>query len=91
MNVVAFTHFEKDIRKIRDKTLAVSVKKIITRLQSAKSISQLPNIKKIKAPGNYYRIRVGDYRLGIKQEQNSIFLLCFMHRKDIYKYFPQNF
>ena len=38
--------------------------------------------------GNYYRIRVGNYRLGIKLSEQTIILLRFMNRKDIYKYFP---
>lgn len=42
----------------------------------------------MKAKGSYYRIRIGNYRLGLKQEQDTLTLLRFMHRKDIYTYFP---
>ncbi len=36
----------------------------------------------------YYRIRIGDYRLGIKVKKDSIEMLRCLHRKDIYKKFP---
>jgi mRNA interferase RelE/StbE len=42
----------------------------------------------MRAQGNYYRMRLGDYRMGFKIESGSIIILRFMHRKDIYNYFP---
>ena len=37
---------------------------------------------------SYYRIRIGDYRIGIKGEGDVIVLMRVMHRKDIYRVFP---
>jgi mRNA interferase RelE/StbE len=36
----------------------------------------------------YYRIRLGDYRVGLKIENNTVCFVRFLHRKDIYRYFP---
>lgn len=36
----------------------------------------------------YYRIRVGDYRLGLALEGDTVILVRFLHRKEIYRYFP---
>jgi mRNA interferase RelE/StbE len=57
-------------------------------MENAAKLSDLRNIKKMMAKGNYYRMRFGNYRLGFKVETNTIILLRFMHRKDIYSYFP---
>ena len=38
--------------------------------------------------GNYFRLRIAGYRLGFKLDNETIILLRFMDRKDIYKYFP---
>jgi mRNA-degrading endonuclease RelE of RelBE toxin-antitoxin system len=46
------------------------------------------NIKKIEGYDNYYRLRVGDYRLGLKLSGNTIELIRFLHRRDIYRRFP---
>jgi len=42
----------------------------------------------MKVKGKYFRIRIGEYRLGLKEERGMLILLRFMHRKEIYKYFP---
>ncbi|MFQ5637633.1 MAG: type II toxin-antitoxin system RelE/ParE family toxin [bacterium] len=37
---------------------------------------------------NYYRIRVGSYRLGVEITENKVFFVRFLHRNEIYRYFP---
>lgn len=88
MKVETQKSFDKDIDKIIDKKLAASVEKVIEALESCKSLSEMHNLKKMKAKGSYYRIRIGDYRLGLRQDSDTLTLLRFMHRKDIYTYFP---
>ena len=41
-------------------------------LKTIDSLSELQNIKKIKGYDNYYRLRVGDYRLGLKLSGNTV-------------------
>ncbi len=46
-------------------------------------------IKKISGFSKYYRIKIGDYRIGFKKEASSeIYFMRVKHRKDIYKFFP---
>jgi mRNA interferase RelE/StbE len=80
--------FEKDILNIRNKKLAAQINAVLQQLETCKSISEIKHLKKLAASGNYYRIRVGNYRMGIKIVKDEILLLRFMDRKDIYKYFP---
>ena len=88
MKVEVQKSFEKDIEKIANKKLAQQINELIEQLENCKSLSEIHNAKKMKAKGNYYRIRVGNFRLGLKQEQQTLTLLRFMDRKDIYTYFP---
>lgn len=47
------------------------------------------NIKKISGFSKYYRIRIGEYRVGFKKDADgSIVFMRTRHRKDIYKVFP---
>lgn len=80
--------FEKDISTIRDKKLAAQLNGLIEELEGCQTLSQIRHLKKMSAKGNYYRIRIGNYRLGLKAERHTLILLRFMHRKDIYSYFP---
>ncbi len=86
MTVTAQRSFEKDISKISDAILAYKVDAVIEELEECKSISSIQHIKKMSAQGKYYRVRIGDYRLGFKEENYTIILLWFTHRKDIYKW-----
>jgi mRNA interferase RelE/StbE len=48
------------------------------------------DIKKMKGYQGYYRIRVGNYRIGCKVEQgNEIIFYRIKSRADIYKLFPK--
>jgi mRNA interferase RelE/StbE len=51
-------------------------------------LEELNNIKKLKAKGDYYRIRVGDYRIGLTANEEVITFVRVLHRKEIYRYFP---
>lgn len=88
MKVTVQKLFEKDIQHISDKKLAAQVMTAIQTMETCNKLSDLRNIKKMKAKGNYYRMRIGNYRLGFKAETETLILLRFMDRKDIYSYFP---
>lgn len=37
---------------------------------------------------HYYRIKQGDYRIGIKIETDTVVFMRVLHRKEIYREFP---
>ena len=49
---------------------------------------ELPSLKRLSAGGDYYRIRVGDYRIGVTLKDETVAFVSCLHRKDIYRYFP---
>jgi mRNA interferase RelE/StbE len=73
---------------VREKKLLQRVKESIEAVESAKSLNSLPNLKKLRGPKNYFRLKLGDYRIGLALENNTIVFVRFLNRKDIYKYFP---
>ena len=88
--IVRFDHsFDKSLDKIDDKLIKEKIKVLIFRLEVAKSISNLSAIKPMKGHPGFYRIRIGDYRVGFElTSNNEILLILASHRKDIYKRFP---
>jgi len=76
--------FEKDLGKIQDEDLLLRIKTVIEQVETAESLLEISNIKKLKADGNYYRIRVGDYRIGFVEDENMITFVRVLHRKEIY-------
>lgn len=80
--------FLKDLRAIKDKGLLRRIRELIESVEQAQGLGELPNIKKLKGVGNYYRVRVGDYRVGIVIDDKMITFVRFLNRKEIYRYFP---
>jgi mRNA interferase RelE/StbE len=89
MKVLYVKALVKDLEAV-SQNLGVKKKflKLIERLKTIDSLSELQNIKKIEGYDNYYRLRVGDYRLGLKLSGNTVELIRFLHRRDIYRRFP---
>jgi mRNA interferase RelE/StbE len=82
--------FEKSLDKIKNKSLFPRIEKIIIEFEKAKSLTDLPNIKKLIGFRNYYRIRIGEYRIGFERiDENTLRFIIIANRKDIYKLFPR--
>ena len=64
------------------------VTQLIHDLENAEKLQFIPNTKKLKGHKTAYRIRFGDYRVGLFSEKNIVQLAGILHRKDIYKFFP---
>ena len=81
--------FQKDTRRIRGKSVLQKVANTIENVQRAQKLEEINNLKKIQGTTSMYRIRIGDYRLGILIIESSVEFIRCLHRKDIYKYFPK--
>ena len=80
--------FLKELKKLKNNHLKDSIFDCIIQVESAQDVSNIRNLKKMSGYDVYYRIRVGDYRIGIKIENEIVYFVVFEHRKDIYKGFP---
>jgi mRNA interferase RelE/StbE len=80
--------FLKDLQKLTNQKLKSNILQTILQVEEAGSIGEIRNLKKLAGFEAYYRIRVNDYRIGLKIENDTVFFVVFEHRKDIYKTFP---
>ena len=81
--------FNKDLKKIKDGKLKLNLAKLLIELKNISTISEIKNLKKMVGYTVYYRIKIGEYRIGLKIEnETTITFIRFKHRKDIYKVFP---
>ena len=80
--------FAKDLRGITDKPLLVRVGQIIDEVKQAESPVGIRSVKKLKGHDHYYRIRIGDYRLGLELVGDELVFVRCLHRRDVYRYFP---
>lgn len=81
--------FEKSLDRIRNKALYPKIESIILEFEKAKTVNEIQNVKKLSGFRNYYRVRLGEYRIGIETiDKNTIRFILIAHRKEIYRFFP---
>lgn len=86
---LAFTKsFAKDLRQVRDTSVLERLQEVIHDIEDAASYQDLKHLKKLSSESRHYRLRLGDYRLGLAIEADTVTLVRILHRKDIYRYFP---
>jgi len=90
MNTDVKGSFLHSVKKITDPVIKMAVDEAITSIEQAKSIKEIPNLKKLKGnkKGIFYRIKTGYYRIGVAIENDTIIFVVCLPRKDIYKFFP---
>lgn len=98
--------FDKDVSKVKIASIRRKIAAVIEQVMAANKKEEILHLKKIQGYDNYYRIRVGDYRIGLEiieedeneepgeikeaqdAEEDRTYFIRFLHRKDIYRYFP---
>ena len=80
--------FAKDLKNAKNKNARRHIKDTIEQIERAQTLQDMTGVKTLKGAGDYYRIRVGEYRLGIMLEGDTVVFVRCLDRKDIYRYFP---
>jgi mRNA-degrading endonuclease RelE of RelBE toxin-antitoxin system len=81
--------FIHDLKKLKHTIDYPSIKSFcFDKLETYRSVAEIIGIRKIAGYENYYRIRVGHYRIGIRLEGDDLILKRILHRKEIYRFFP---
>ncbi len=81
--------FLKDLAALPEEIQA-RIEPIVFQELESQNPFDLGYLEKMKGYADKYKIRVGDYRIGITLEKETSTLICqrVAHRKDIYKIFP---
>ena len=88
MKILYEKSFYRDLEKIESKRIRAALLSLIRHIKASQNPQEIPGLKKLKGSKNYYRIRLRDYRLGLKIEKDTVTLIRFLSRKDIYRKFP---
>ncbi|MEO0534542.1 MAG: type II toxin-antitoxin system RelE/ParE family toxin [Cyanobacteria bacterium P01_A01_bin.123] len=88
MKVRFRSSFKKDLKRLKDPNLLFQISTVIEQRKASESLPQVSNVSKLKGYDDFYRIRIGNFRVGIKMMGDEIILVRFLHRKKIYRFFP---
>lgn len=61
---------------------------VFEELVSTSSIYEMGKVEKMKGYDGFYKVRFGNYRLGLVVANEMITVKTVMHRREIYKFFP---
>lgn len=80
--------FARDLKKIKTQTVLDRVKQAVEEVEAATTLQEVGNLKKMSGTTDFYRIRVGNYRIGIAVAEDSIEFVRCLPRRDLYRFFP---
>ena len=83
MEVVYLRQALKDVNKIKNDKLKSKIFQVVTDLKMAENLSEIKNVKPMSGHSDAYRIRIGNYRLGVFYSEETITIARFVKREDI--------
>ena len=87
MRTVFRKSFERDLKKIKDRSVLKLVKQAIEEVEAAGSLQEISGLRKMSGTSSFYRIRIGSYRIGVAVEGSEVEFVCCLNRREIYQYF----
>ena len=88
MTTIFLASFARDLRKVRDRRLRKQIARAIEHAEEADEPEEIPQFKRLSGVAGFGRIRVGDWRLGVIIEGDTITFVRCLHRREVYRYFP---
>lgn len=61
---------------------------VFVKILSIRSFRQIEHVEKLTGYQTYYKIRFGNYRVGLQYKNDTLIFERVLHRKEIYRYFP---
>jgi mRNA interferase RelE/StbE len=88
MNVLFKASFKKDLKRIKDPRLLAKIGDLIDHVKAVEVPVEIGNLSKLKGHDDFYRIRLGNFRIGVRITAEGVIFIRCLHRKDIYNFFP---
>ena len=86
MNVEFKRPFLTDLKRARSAELRRRLRDLIEAVEAAETLRDVPHLRKLRSTGNY-RIRLGDYRVGVFVEGDTLHFARLLRRRDFYRHF----
>jgi mRNA interferase RelE/StbE len=81
--------FLKDLKALKSGPVFESISLLVfEEIPSLEDLDSLSNFSKLKGFDNVFRIRVGDYRIGLFFDGETVTFARVLHRSEVYRYFP---
>jgi mRNA interferase RelE/StbE len=82
------TPFLRQVKNITNARIQEHIARAVESVEEASQKKDIPQLKKLTGYKDCYRIRVGNYRIGVTFDGDVVIFHACLPRKDFYKYFP---
>jgi mRNA interferase RelE/StbE len=80
--------FLKDLAGIPSRVRVQIERFVFEEMPRTKSIQAVGKVEKMHGYSGYYKVRFGDYRVGMQVVGETVIFERVLHRKEIYRKFP---
>lgn len=81
--------FGKDLNALRGTPHQARILLLVTeQIPEMESIESIPNCRPVESGSYHFRIRIGNYRIGFRLEEDLVIFMRVRHRKDFYRVWP---
>jgi mRNA interferase RelE/StbE len=88
MKVAFRKSFTRDLEKVKDQAVLERVRQSILLAESADGPQHVEGLRKLSGTETFFKIGVGDYRIGVVIEGDVIEFVRCLPRRDLYRFFP---
>ena len=88
MKVVFRKSFARDLKKIKNPYILVQVRQAVEEVEAAAHLREVSRVKKLSGSDSLYRIRIGEYRIGLAVDASEVEFVRCLHRRQMYRHFP---
>jgi len=81
--------FERDLKRISDPIVLRRVRQAIEQVEAAEDLSRVRRARRLSGSCSFYRIRIGEYQIGLAVEASDVEFVRVLQRRDIYRYFRE--
>jgi mRNA interferase RelE/StbE len=80
--------FARDLKKVKDRGVLDRIAQAIEQVDRAATRREISDLKKLSGTDAFYRIRVGEYRIGAAVEGDVVEFVRCLSRRELYRFFP---
>ncbi len=79
--------FHRDLQNLQGQYVLRGLKLTIRQLEAAQSFVDIGNLRPLNDRKKYFAISLGNYRLGLKLENNTAILVRVLHYRELMRYY----
>lgn len=88
LEIVVHKKFLKDLIALPSNPRKQIEKFVFEELEIISDIREINSLEKLAGQKGFYKIRFGDYRVGLEITKDQFIVHRVMNRKEIYRFFP---